>query len=210
MAGALTTHQLKARLEAECGSADEAVAIALDAPGVGNDLYARGVRDISGFSATGSEVYVPPQHERWVYRRVAEYHGCAAQDDADAGDGRAVAPSPRVAKRRVREPGKLEAEIVEECETKLRQRAAVKGAGERVSHELTLEGIGDAVGFNRERVRHIEQLLKLGWPLQKRLPDVSAEAGYVRLPSVDKAASVLGLSDAEKAARLTETSLPLT
>lgn len=77
-------------------------------------------------------------------------------------------------------------------------------------HELTLEGIAGDVGLNRERVRQVEQLLRLGWPLQKRHPDFSAEDGYVRLPSVDKAASELGLSDDEKAARLAEKSLPLT
>ena len=126
--------------------------------------------------------------------------------EAPPATGEGDAPPQRVAKRK-REPDRLEVQTVTACEAKLRERAAVLTAGERAPHELTLEGIGEAVGLNRERVRHIEQLLRLGWPLQKRHPEVSAEDGYVRLPSVDKAAAALGLSDDEKAARLAETSL---
>lgn len=115
-------------------------------------------------------------------------------------------------KGRVREPGPVPISAVSACESLLRQRSAVKRRGERPPHELTLEGIGQSedVGFNRERVRQIELLLRLGWPLQKRHPDFSASDGYVRLPSVDKAAAALGLSDAEKASRLAEKLLPLT
>jgi hypothetical protein len=75
-------------LEAECGTVDDAVLVVLETPGIGDELDARGVRDLSGFKVDLSgrpqaEVYVPPQHERWVYRRVAEHFGYGH----DAGSG---------------------------------------------------------------------------------------------------------------------------
>jgi hypothetical protein len=113
-------------------------------------------------------------------------------------------------KRRTREPDPLDDAAVQRCEAKLRERDALRRRGEHVPHELTFEGIGEPLEWNRERVRHANKLLKLGWPLQKRHPEVSAKDGIVQLPSVEKAASALGLSDAEAEARLAETFLPLT
>jgi hypothetical protein len=169
---------------------------ALARPGIGDELHALGVRDVSGFP--DPEVLWPPENEPRIRELVDEALG------PEAG------VVPPFTKTRWRQPDPLETEAVKECEAKLRERAAARAGGGRVPHELTLEQIGLSVGFDRERVRHAEQLMKLGWPLQKRHPDFSAEDGYVRLPNVDKAASELGLSDDEKAGRLAEKSLPLT
>jgi hypothetical protein len=174
----------------------ERVLQAMARPGVGDELHNLGVRDLSGFGDTA--VDWPPWNEARIRELVDEALG------PEAG----VAPAPR--KKRWRQPDPLETAAIEACEAKLRERAAARAAGGRVPHELTLEQIGLSVGLGRERVRHAEQLMKLGWPLQKRHPDFSAEDGNVRLPSVDKAASALGFSDDEKAARLAEKSLPLT
>jgi hypothetical protein len=178
------------------GLSPERVIRALARPGLGDELHALGVRDMSTFG--GADVYIPPEHESYIRERIDETLG------PEAG----VVPPPT--KTRWRQPDPLDTEAVRECEAKLRERGAARAAGGRVRHELTLEQIGLGVGFDRERVRHAERLMKLGWPLQKRHPDFSAEPGFVRLPSVDKAASELGLSDDEKASRLAEKSLPLT
>jgi hypothetical protein len=136
----------------------------------------------------------------------------ALEEAEERANERKTAAKVKPGKRRDREPDGLPIEAVSRCEMLLRKRSVYLAEGRRAPHELTLEQIGGdpAVGFNRERVRHAEQLLRLGWPLQKRHPDFSAKDGFVKLPSVEKAAKALGLSDDEAARRLAETSLPLT
>jgi hypothetical protein len=94
----------------------------------------------------------------------------------------------RTARRRHRPPDQLLYTTVQACETKLKER---RKAGKRVPHDLTYEQIGLDVGFPRDRVRQLEGLMKKGWPLRRSHPDFSADEGYVRLPSVSEAASLL-------------------
>jgi hypothetical protein len=79
-------------LEAECGSVAEAVLVALKTPGVGDELAARGVVNVSGFGA--AQVYIPPQHERRVYRSVAEHHGCVTTAEPQAARPKSTTAHP--------------------------------------------------------------------------------------------------------------------
>jgi hypothetical protein len=76
-------------LEQKCGTIDGAALFALGSNAVGDELHAWGVVDISGQGSM--EVYVPPERERVIWARIATYHGCEAEAEAqgkelDLGD----------------------------------------------------------------------------------------------------------------------------
>jgi hypothetical protein len=61
------------RLVTKFGSRDNALKVALARPGLGDKLRALFVEDVSGFNASAaSEVFVPPEHEKYVLERVAD------------------------------------------------------------------------------------------------------------------------------------------
>jgi hypothetical protein len=157
----------------------ELVRRALARPGLRDELLDLGVRDVTGFGA--SQVYVPDERESYVRELI---------DQAFANE----TPTTRRRRPRHREPDELLTETVLACGAKVEERlAAMKrlGPGRRVPQELTQEAIALDFGFSRDRVRQIEALIEVGWPLGKSHPDFSPKREYVMLPSVDEATSLL-------------------
>ena len=85
----------------------------------------------------------------------------------------------------------LRVEDVEKAEERLRQRRETVPSGGRGSGPITYEAIAKHSGLNRDRVKQLEELLGLGWPLRKSHPDSFAKPGYVRLPTSRQAAQLL-------------------
>jgi hypothetical protein len=92
------------------------------------------------------------------------------------------------ARRTGRPLGALELERVLAAERELGKRAALPDPKPR---PYTYEAIADRVKLNRDRVREIEELVKLGWPLRESHPDFPADDGFVRLPTPEEAARLL-------------------
>lgn len=93
----------------------------------------------------------------------------------------------------------LELAKVEFVGKRLTERRKIKQrTGGSVPSELTYEAIAKDAGWlgtngrpNRERVKQIEALIDLDWPLRKSHPDFPAEQGFVRLPTPHQAARLL-------------------
>jgi hypothetical protein len=146
-------------LETECGTVDEAVLVVLKTPGVGDELHARGVRDLSGFGP--AEVYVPPEHERWVYRRVAEHFGYAEDDEGREG-GR-----PSTSKRGRREKAVSDDEAAAAAAIYVADSAlydAKNDGGAYAVHELYTRGRARTADvLSRPMVGHLIRAIKNGW-----------------------------------------------
>lgn len=112
------------------------------------------------------------------------------EDDESAAAERPRLPEAESRPPRHRPPKPLRVSAIEACVVELAKR---KKAGKPPPHELTLEQIARRVNFPPTRVRQIEQLIKVGWTPLISHPDFSTNEGYVRLPSVDEARSLLRL-----------------
>ena len=82
---------------------------------------------------------------------------------------------------------------VEKAEARLKQRMKVVPRSGRGKGPLTYTAIAAHAKLNRDRVKEIEQLMELGWPLRESHPDFSAKRGYVKLPTPREAARLLRL-----------------
>jgi hypothetical protein len=85
-----------------------------------------------------------------------------------------------------RPPAEVPLRNVLKAEEKLKQRARL--AAPPRTGPLTYSAIAKQVGLNRHRVREIEELMKIGWPLSESHPDFPADEGFVKLPTPRQAA----------------------
>lgn len=90
--------------------------------------------------------------------------------------------------RRQGQPDPIPVEKIEKLERELKDRRA---AGNPTRGQLTQTNIAERLGLDRHRVAQAEGLLGAGWDLLASRPDVAANDGYVRWPSVEDAEKIL-------------------
>jgi hypothetical protein len=162
------------------GLTPERVLWAMARPGVGDELRALGVRELSGFNATGAQEFGwPPWNEARIQQVVAD----ALDDDEPTQEQ----PEPRH-----RPPDPIPEATVKDLKWELAQRKARPG-----DREFTQEKIAGRLELDRSRIQQAEALERVGWDLLRSHPEFSASDGFVRWPSAREAARILASERAE-------------
>lgn len=167
------------------------IAQAMARPGVGEELRALGVRDLSGFG--DPEFGWPPWNEARIRQVVDE----ALDDDEPPAKQQPKQP-------RQREPDQIAKTTVKNLMLELVRRKAEQRKAELDGRkmlprgsELTQEKIALNLGLHPTRVQQAEGLQGVGWDLLRSDPDFSADEGFVRWPGAEKAARILDSEPAE-------------
>jgi hypothetical protein len=104
-----------------------------------------------------------------------------------AGEQQSKAKTPRH-----RPPAPIARASVQQLTLELAQRKARPH-----DRELTQENIAYRVKMDRSRIQQAEALERVGWDLLRSHPEFSANDGFVRWPSVEKAIQILASERAE-------------